>query len=375
MSIVFITVYLLNKLIMKTGIHSVLVLCKTLMKGGAEKQAMITAKLLAQQGMSVSILIWDGSSMDKANLRFLEDQQISCLGLRGSLFNKFTDFINHLRQQNVTLILSYLSLANFLGALAGIYKHNLITVGGIRSEKLPYFKFIVERFVHNRLNNRTIFNSYAAKDRFEGRGFNSGKSAVIHNAVITYRNNNVVRNDDEIILISVSRFIESKDYPTALKAFRYLVDKYPVKKMKFLIVGYGKCEKSIRVFIKKYGLESNIQMIIDPPNISELLACSDIYLSTSLVEGLSNSIMEAMAAGLPVVATDVGDNRFLIEDSKNGYIVPCRSADVIAHKLEHLILFNDIRKKFGEYSYWKIRNEFTEKHMLKKYMELIDELT
>jgi glycosyltransferase involved in cell wall biosynthesis len=353
---------------------SILIFCKTLVKGGAEKQAMITAKLLAQQGMSVSILIWDGSSMDKANLQFLENQQISCVGLRGSLFNKFADFINHLRQQNVTLILSYLSLANFLGALAGTCNKNIITVGGIRSERLPYFKFIIERFVHNRLNNRTIFNSYAARDHFERRGFNSGKSVVIHNAVTTNRNSNVVRNDDEIALISVSRFIESKDYPTALKAFRYLVDKYPEKKIKFLIVGYGKCETSIRLLIKKYGLESNVQMIIDPPNINELLACSDIYLSTSLVEGLSNSIMEAMAAGLPVVATDVGDNKFLIEDSKNGYIVPCRNSDVIARKLEHLILFNDIRKRFGEYSYWKICNEFTEKHMLKKYMEFIDEL-
>ena len=354
---------------------SILIFCKSLVKGGAEKQAMITAKLLAQQGMSVSILIWDGSSMDRANLRFLEDQQISCSGLRGSPFNKFADFINYLRQKDVTLILSYLSLANFLGAIAGIYNKNLVTVGGIRSERLPLFKFIVERFVHNRLNNRTIFNSYAAKNHFEGRGFNSGKSVVIHNAVMTYRNNNIVRNDDEIILISVSRFIESKDYPTALKAFRYLIDKYPVKKMKYLIVGYGKCEKSIRALIKKYGLESNIQMIIDPPNIGELLARSDIYLSTSLVEGLSNSIMEAMAAGLPVVATDVGDNRVLIEDSKNGYTVPCRNSDVIAHKLEQLILSNDIRKKYGEYSYWKIRNEFTEKHMLKKYQELIEELT
>lgn len=360
---------------MKTGIPSVLILCKTLKKGGAEKQAMITAKLLSRQGLSVTIIIWNGSRMDTANLKYLEDQHIGCIGLRGSLFRKLVDFLRHIRHQNVTVILSYLTLANFIAALTRMFMNNLVTVGGIRSEKLPYWKFLAERFVHNRINDCTVFNSHAAKEGFERRGFNSEKSVVIHNAVTVQPSNNGLRNDDEINVISVSRFIKSKDFSTALKSFSSLVAKYPKIRMKFLIVGYGKCEKSIRMLVKEFKLESHVQLIIDPPNVRELLAQSHIYLSTSLVEGLSNSIMEAMAAGLPVVATDVGDNSYLIEDSKNGYIVPCRNADIIAQNLEELILSVKIRNEYGEYGYSKIRNEFTEEQMLGKYMDLFEKLT
>jgi len=360
---------------MSTVIPSVLVLCKTLRKGGAEKQAMIAAKLLSRQGMPVTIIIWNGTKMDPANLRYLEDQHIICIGLQGNLYRKFTDFRNYIIQHRITLILSYLTLANFLGAVASLCKHSLIIIGGIRSEKLPFLKFLVERYVHNHVNNCTVFNSYAAMEGFVRRGFDPDKSFVIHNAAITHPYNEMPHDGNEIRLISVSRFVKSKDFSTALKSFGYLVDKYPEKKIRFLIVGYGKCESYIRGLIRKYDLETRAELIIDPPNISELLTHSDIYLSTSLIEGLSNSIMEAMAAGLPVVATDVGDNRYLIEDSKNGYIVPCGNPEVIARKLEQLVLSEDIRNKFGEYSHYKINAEFNEDKMLTKYITLIEGLT
>lgn len=359
---------------MKSVMPSVLVLCKTLRKGGAEKQAMIAAKLLSRQGMPVTIIIWDGTEMDEANLKYLENQHIISVGLRGSLFRKLTDFRNYIIQHHITLILSYLTLANFLGAISSLLDHNLKTVGGIRSEKLPVLKFLVERYVHNNINTCTVFNSHAARNGFIRRGFDPGKAFVIHNAAMIQPYSELPHDTNEISLISVSRFVKSKDFSTALKSFRYLVDKFPGVKIRFLIVGYGKCEGYIRGLIRKFDLDLRVDLIIDPPNIRELLARSDIYLSTSLVEGLSNSIMEAMAAGLPVVATDVGDNRYLIEESKNGYIVPCGDPEIIAQKLEPLIFSDELRKKFGEYSYFKIRTEFTEEQMLAKYMTLIEGL-
>lgn len=360
---------------MKTVKSSVLVLCKTLRKGGAEKQAMIAAKLLSRQDIPVTIIIWNGNEMDTANLKYLEDQHIICIGLHGSLCKKLVDYRKYIIQHGITLIFSYLTLANSLSALVRLCRKEIITVGGIRSEKLPFIKFLVERYVHNRINDCTVFNSFAAKEGFVRRGFKTGKAFVIHNAVMTQPHAELFHNTNEIKLISVSRFVKSKDFSTALESFRFLVDKYPEQKIRFLIVGYGKCERYIRGLIREHGLGTRVDLLLDPPNIKELLTSSDIYLSTSLVEGLSNSIMEAMAAGLPVVATDVGDNRHLIEDSKNGYIVPCRKPEVIARKLEQLILSDEIRKKFGEYSHYKICAEFTEEQMLGKYMELIEVLT
>lgn len=358
---------------METAKPVLLVLCKTLRKGGAEKQAMIAAKLLSREGFSVTIIIWNGAKMDEDNLKYLEGQRINCIGLQGSLYRKIIDFRKYVIQLGITIILSYLTLANLIGAIAGRYKKSLITVGGIRSERLPFIKFLVERYVHNRFNDCTVFNSYAAMDGFVHRGFNPAKAFVIHNAAMiqTYTE---IPHDNAIRIITVSRFVKSKDFTTALKSFRALVVKYPDRMIRFLIIGYGKYEKQIRRLVSDYDLETRVDMLIDPPDLRDLLARSDIYLSTSLVEGLSNSIMEAMAAGLPVVATNVGDNRYLIEDSQNGYIVPCKSSDIITQRLEQLILSEDLRKRFGDNSQLKISAEFTEEIMLDNYKKLIEAL-
>jgi glycosyltransferase involved in cell wall biosynthesis len=65
------------------------------------------------------------------------------------------------------------------------------------------------------------------------------------------------------------------------------------------------------------NIMNRIKIFINPANIPDILNECDIYLSTSLFEGLSNSIMEAMVAGLPVIATDVGDNKYLVKDGFN----------------------------------------------------------
>src|SRR5664280_952701 len=85
-------------------------------------------------------------------------------------------------------------------------------------------------------------------------------------------------------------------------------------KFKYLIVGYGPLEKEIRHLAEELNLQKEVEILINPPNIPDILKTCNIYLSASLYEGLSNSIMEAMVAGLPVIATNVGDNCYLIKD-------------------------------------------------------------
>ena len=72
--------------------------------------------------------------------------------------------------------------------------------------------------------------------------------------------------------------------------------------------------------ISLLDLEKEVTILINPPNIHDILKSCDIYLSTSLFEGLSNSIMEAMSTGLPVIATDVGDNRYLLRMDTTGIL-------------------------------------------------------
>jgi N,N'-diacetylbacillosaminyl-diphospho-undecaprenol alpha-1,3-N-acetylgalactosaminyltransferase len=84
--------------------------------------------------------------------------------------------------------------------------------------------------------------------------------------------------------------------------------------------------------------------------------------------------MEAMSAGLPVIGTDVGDNRYLIEDGYNGFIVPCMDVQVITDRILYLLNNEEIRKEYGTNSREKIEKEFSETELMKHYYELFTRL-
>lgn len=88
----------------------------------------------------------------------------------------------------------------------------------------------------------------------------------------------------------------------------------PTIMFKFIIVGYGELESQVRQWVNAYKVGSFTEILINPNNIPQLEYDADIYLSTSLFEGTSNSIMEGMNANLPVVCTDVGDNYCLVKE-------------------------------------------------------------
>ena len=352
----------------------VIIFCKTLAIGGAEKQALTLAKLLSENGEDVLLVNWCGNIIDPRNSKFINDNSIQYVGLQGNVLRKFREFLKFSGTRRSAVILSYLTLANVISGLTKLFNRDMISIGGIRTEKLPFYKFFFEKLAHNYLNNATVFNNFSAKDKFERRGFNSGKIFVIHNTIRVYQNGEKVQRGKEKVIISVSRFVKPKDFTTALYSIKEVVEAGSGENLKYYIVGYGPLEEDIRSLIALLDLQKHVEILIKPGNIPEILNNADIYLSTSLFEGLSNSIMEAMSAGLPVIGTDVGDNRYLIEDGYNGFVVPCMDVQVITDRILYLLNNEKVRKEYGINSREKIEEEFSETELLKHYYELFAKL-
>ena len=350
------------------------VFCKTLLKGGSEKQALILTKLLSEENKKVSLINWSKDKVDPEYSEFIKINSLSYFALYGNGLQKYFQFIKIIREGGVSIILSYLTLPNFIAGISKIFLRKIVTIGGIRNEKLPYHKFLFERWTHNNLNNASIFNNYSAKNKFTKRGFKSDKVFVIHNAI---ENNHLISSSGEarsdLRIVTVSRFVEQKDFTTALWSFKNLIDRNNIHTISYYIVGYGPMEKEIVSLAKDLNILDRIKFFINPTNIPEILKDCDIYLSTSLYEGLSNSIMEAMVAGLPIVATDVGDNRYLIKDGYNGYLVPCKDIDMITEKLAFLTESEALRKKYGNFSKSRIRDKFSKGNLLVNYLKLFSE--
>jgi len=358
------------------------IICKTFLKGGAEKQALTLAKLLADSGTGIALINWNGDLIDPKFQKYINDHSFRYFGLRKSFFSRFLQFQRILKEEKITIIVSYLTLANFVSGVSKILNKKVLTIGGIRNEQLPYHKFLFEKLIHNRLNDATVFNNYSARDKFILRGFKPEKIHVIQNA-IEPGNISAVKNpmsgkrssDDKIKIITVGRFVKQKDYRTALLAFRELVARRPESNFIYNIVGYGPLESEIRSETERLKIDQKVKIFINPSNIPEILNESDIFLSTSLFEGVSNSIMEAMVAGLPIVATDVGDNQYLIKDGSNGYLVPCRDVSKIVDKIEDLSRSEEKRKEFGRNSHKILETEFSKARLLEDYMELFSSFT
>ena len=354
---------------------SIVIFCKTLVKGGAEKQALSFAKLLAERGMDVVVISWSKYKVDAQNKNFIAENSLRHYGLHGTRLMRFIQYNRILKRENAAVVFSYLTLANIVTGLSKLFNRGLVTFGGIRSERLPVCKFLSERFVHNHLNDATIFNNHSAKNKFEQRGFNPGKGYVIHNAIKIPASFTSLKDRDDLNIITVARFVKAKDFDTSLLAFSRLTARNPDLSIRYIIVGYGPEEPRIRSLINSLGLNEKVDLIINPPNVRDYLKGSGIYLSTSLFEGLSNSLMEAMVESLPIVATDVGDNSFLVRDGHNGYLLPVKDVKQIAIKLETLVKSAELRHTFGVNSYALIKEGFNEEKLLSGYLKLIGQYT
>ena len=144
--------------------------------------------------------------------------------------------------------------------------------------------------------------------------------------------------------------------------------------IKLQIVGSGPMQQYLQKIISDGGLEDEIVIINNASDLSAILRNTDIYLCTSIFEGVSNAIMEAMAHSLPVVATNAGDNKLLVRDNLNGYILPIKDHIGIGNALSTLM--SDYRKRlaFGKKSYELLKQNHEQSVFRDRYLNFITEI-
>ena len=148
---------------------------------------------------------------------------------------------------------------------------------------------------------------------------------------------------NDIVIISSGDLIERKNYKTAIKA----VAECGISNIKLCICGKGPLLDELRSYSKKLGVEQNVLFLGFCPNIKELLAGSDIFLFTSKQEGLSRSLMEAMASGLPCIAGKIRGNTDMITDGVDGFLCSPTDSAAFAEKIKLLASDCELRKKIG----------------------------
>lgn len=172
-------------------------------------------------------------------------------------------------------------------------------------------------------------------------------------------------------LIMVARFSEPKDYPLLFQAIRELDTKndYIVE-----LVGDGPLLGQCKDMVKQLGIGDRIDFLGERTNIPELLKRSQVFVLASKWEGFPLSIVEAMRAGLPVVASDVGGVRESVVDGITGYLVLRSDCKMLKEKLKSLIDDPDLRDKMGDNGRERFLNYFTFEQMVNKSVAVYNEV-
>lgn len=350
---------------------NVAIFIPTLKSGGAEKQACLLAKMLSNEHNVIVIVCASCDCVSDKNRDILNSiSTLHVCYLPYGTIKIARELYKTFREHRIDTLFNFLTYPDIVGAFVAKIVGVKRIYNGIRSSRLPFYKYVMELVAHNFIVTKTIFNSYSGAEYFNNKWFSKSKSIVIHNCF----DGSIVKqkqtaDNNAVQIISVGRFSSEKDYGTALYAIKNVL-KY-CKNIKYIIVGYGSCEAEIRALVTYLHLDNNVDIIINPNNILQLLSESDIYLSTSLFEGTSNSIMEALSVGLPVVATRVGDNDYLVELNRNGFLHDVKNPIPLSNSLQMLIVDDELRHRFGENSLLVLQEKFSSERFVSEYSKLI----
>jgi glycosyltransferase involved in cell wall biosynthesis len=214
------------------------------------------------------------------------------------------------------------------------------------------------------------------------------KIAIIHNGIDTRRfalpqdARSSIRNalgftEEDTVLIVVARLHPGKGHHVLLDAMRELSHSY--SKLKLICLGEGEGESQLRNLCESFGLAHCIRLVGYQKNVPEWLAAADINVLPSFYEGLPLTVLEAMAVGLPTVASNVGGIPEAIEDGVSGLLVPPKDPHSLANALSFLLRDAATRVRIGDAARARAGRHFAIEHQVSStealYLELCSSIT
>lgn len=237
-------------------------------------------------------------------------------------------------------------------------------------------KFIRE--LYNRGSDKIVALSEGVKyDLTYYFGIKPSKVRVIYNPIdlenIERKSQGYIKQSstDVIKIIAVGRLHPQKDYPTMIRALSELKGNY---KFEMKILGTGPLKKEIEELIQELGMEGMISLLGFKDNPYQFLAQSDIFILSSAWEGFGHVIVEAMACGAAVIATDCnyGPGE-IITNGENGILVPIGDIKELKEAIEKVMTNNNLRKELTDNGK-KRAKDFDKKIIVQEYMDLFENL-
>ena len=285
----------------------------------------------------------------------------------------------YIRKKNFDILHTHLYRANTPGRIAGLLARVPVMVANehnIDSWKTSSQKRM-DRFLA-RFTSKIIVVSEKVKDFYIREvGIPENKIIVIYNGIDLARFSlgvDLRKKRRELgipegvrIVGSVGRLHPQKDFFTFLKAARIVSERVP--RVHFLIIGGGPLRRELEDFARMMGLEERVSFLGERKDVEKIYPLMDVFVLSSIREGFPISVLEAMACGIPVVATSVGGTPELIQEGETGFLVSPGDPQNLAKRIEILIRDKVLRGRMGRKGKERVR-EFSIEKMADRTLQL-----
>lgn len=342
-----------------------------LSSGGAERVASILANSFAKMGDKVLfIAAYSPEKIYELN----ENVEYKYIDLKNK--NKIIKFLerskkikSELEKFSPDIVISFLINDMFYSNLT--IKSPIIY--SLRNDPNNMFNKIADRIVCEisyRRAKKIVFQTEGAKNYF---GKSIAKKGVIIGNPLTGNLPYWIEQEHEKKIITACRITPQKNLKMLIDAFYKLNQ---INKEYILeIYGNGPLQKELEEYCLKLKIEKYVKFLGHSKNIHEIMAKASIFALTSNFEGLSNSMLEALAIGIPTVCTDCppGGASLYIKDEENGMLVEVNNVEQLYTKFEKIINDEELCKKMSKNSI-RIREKLSEENIVNKWNETIENL-
>lgn len=355
-----------------------------LSRAGAERQLFELVKAINRHRFEPIVISLSRGGSWAENMRGLHIQVIELERKKNREVARLFTLVRLLKEIRPEIVHTYLFSGNSYGRVASILNRVPVIVSSERNlpelgKDKDIFRILVDKLLAP-FTDGIICNSYRASHSLrEKYFFDHRKLYTIHNGIsgdtFLPRDPNGSKNTKTVIG-TVGRLQPQKNHRLFLDVAKIVLDMSGDGNIEFVIAGTGPLMRELRNYSAKLGIEDKVLFLGERSDVPEVLQGLDVFVMTSSYEGLSNTIMEAMSAGLPVVATAVGGNDELVIDRATGFLCPPSDAHKLAERVIHLINNEEEAREMGRNGRRRITTEFGIEKMVQKteniYMTLLE---
>lgn len=285
------------------------------------------------------------------------------------------------RRLRPALLQTFLFHGNLIGRIAAGLGRVPVVVSGIRvaERRSPWYGRL-DRWTNGLVDHNVCVSQGVAEFSIRETGLKPGKISVIPNGVDCDRFAKATAADLKTlglnpgapVMITVARLEEQKGINDLLQAAVSVLRDRP--DCQFLIVGDGRDRHSLEALAASLGIATAVRFVGSRADVPALLKAASVFVLPSLWEGMPNALLEAMAAGLPVVATDVEGAREIVCSADLGLLVGPRSPGMLADAILRLLREPEFSARVARAAQDIMQNKFTEQAAVTKYVDLYEKL-